>query len=219
MGSQNDRNVRGSQSFLMMMIHPMISPRTRSSSAATQPGQRPAPAAAAAALTTRRPARLRTVTAEGPAMPNACARRSGGARSSVGRGAFVSWAGRVCQLGGARSSVGRGAFVSCAGADRCAHRHPSPKTPTGNSKPRRRCRRRRRRPAVLASCTRADCRPHTRPPAHEPASMQAPPPPPPSVCQLRVCQLSGARLSPHPPQLPRAGPPDLPARTTIVRSV
>jgi hypothetical protein len=115
MGSQNDRNVRGSQSFLMMMIHPMISPRTRSSSAATQPGQRPAPAAAAAALTTRRPARLRTVTAEGPAMPNACARRSGGARSSVGRGAFVSWAGRVCQLGGARSSVGRGAFVSWAG--------------------------------------------------------------------------------------------------------
>jgi hypothetical protein len=97
------------------MIHPMISPRTRSSSAATQPGQRPAPAAAAAALTTRRPARLRTVTAEGPAMPNACARRSGGARSSVGRGAFVSWAGRVCQLGGARSSVGRGAFVSWAG--------------------------------------------------------------------------------------------------------
>jgi hypothetical protein len=34
---------------------------------------------------------------------------------SVGRGVFVSWAGRRCQLGGACLSVGRGAFVSWAG--------------------------------------------------------------------------------------------------------
>jgi hypothetical protein len=38
--------------------------------------------------------------------PTVC--QLGGACLSVGRGVFVSWAGRVCQLGGACLSVGRG---------------------------------------------------------------------------------------------------------------
>jgi hypothetical protein len=45
--------------------------------------------------------------------PTVC--QLGGACLSVGRGVFVSWAGRVCQLGGACLSVGRGVFVSWAG--------------------------------------------------------------------------------------------------------